>query len=110
MIDFSKTEKRVLRTLAGEAYKVELASELANLETAFTSWRKGEIGVFDLDDRIHEYYSGPRKQLYGSYQTLNQPEAMVARALALDLIGSDQVSAELKRKIEHLIGFFRENK
>ncbi len=110
MINFSKAEKKGLRELVGEAYKVELANELANLEGAFSSWRKGEIDVFDLDDRIHAYYSGPRKHLYGAYQLQSQPEAMVARALALGLIDGEKVSAELKKKIEHLVGFFKETK
>lgn len=110
MIEFSKTEKRELRALASEAYKVELAKELTKLETAFTSWRKGELSVFDLDESIHGYYAGPRKQLYQSYEMQRQPEATLARALAFGLIDSSQVSAELKKKIEHLIGFFEETK
>jgi hypothetical protein len=107
MIELSKSEKRELRSLAGEAYEAELAQQFEKLEMAFLSWRKGDISVFDLDDRIHEYYSGPRKQLYTFYQMRNQPEAAVAHALALNLIDRSKVSAGVAEKIEHLIRFFK---
>ena len=110
MIEFTKAEKRELRTLAAEAYKVELEKEVANLEAAFMSWRDDKIGVFDLDNRIHAYYDGPRKQLYRFYQMRNKPETAVARALALVLINADQISTEIKSKIQDMIEFFKENK
>jgi hypothetical protein len=110
MVEFSKSEKRELRALAGEAYKVELAKEAAKLETAFAAWRRGELTVFDLDEQIHGYYAGPRKDLYKFYEMQNQPEAAAARALALGLIAHDQVAADLAKKIEHLVGFFKGNR
>ena len=39
----------------------------------------------------------------------NQPEAAVARGLARDLIEAMQVPTEIIAKIEHMIGFFKEN-
>ena len=84
MIEFTKSEKRELRRLAGEAYKAEMEKEVAKLEAEFRTWREGKITVFDLDEEIHAYYSGPRKQLYGFYQMRNQPEAAVARGIAGD--------------------------
>ncbi len=109
MIEFTKSEKRDLRRLADDIYRAEMEQEVAKLEAAFKSWREGKITVFDLDEQIHAYYSGPRKQLYGFYQMRNQPEAAVARGLAMDLIDATQVPTEIKAKIEHMIGFFKEN-
>lgn len=109
MIKFTKSEKRELRRLAGEAYKAEMEKEVAKLEVAFKTWREGKIAVFDLDEQIHAYYSGPRQQLYGFYQMRNQPEAAVARGIATGLIDAGQVPTEVKAKIEHMIGFFKEN-
>ena len=63
MIEFTKSEKRELRRLAGDVYKAEMEIEVAKLEAAFKTWREGKLNVFDLDEQIHEYYSGPRKQL-----------------------------------------------
>jgi len=68
------------------------------------------MSVFDLDEQIHTYYSGPRKQHYGFYQSRNQPEAAVARAVALGLIGRDRVSIAVENKIGHLVQFFKGNK
>ena len=110
MIEFTQSEKRELRRLASEAYKAEMEKEVAKLEAAFKICREGKIAVFDLDEQIHEYYSGPRRQLYGFYQMRNQPEAAVARGLAMGLIDAAQVPTEIKSKIEHMIGFFKENK
>lgn len=109
MIEFTKSEKRELRRLAGDAYKAEMEKEVAKLEAAFKTWREGKIAVFDLDVQIHGYYSGPRKKLYGFYRMRNQPEAAVARGLAMGLIDIAQVPIEIKTKIEHMIGFFKEN-
>ncbi len=107
MIEFTKSEKRELRRLAGDAYKAEMEKEVAKLEAAFKTWRDGKITVFDLDEQVHAYYSGPRKQLYAFYQMRNQPEAAVARGLAMGLIDAVQVPTEIKAKIEHMIGFFK---
>lgn len=63
MIEFTKSEKRELRRLASEAYKAELEKEVAKLEAAFKTWRECKLNIFDLDEQIHGYYSGPRKQL-----------------------------------------------
>jgi hypothetical protein len=109
MIEFTKSEKRELRRLAGEAYKAEMEKEVAKLEAAFKIWREGKLNVFDLDEQIHAYSSGPRKELYVFYQMRNQPEAAVARGIAAGLIDIEQVPTELKAKIEHMIGFFKEN-
>lgn len=109
MIEFTKSEKRELRRLADDAYKAEMEKEIAKVENAFKTLREGKLNVFDLDEQIHAYYSGPRKQLYGFYQMRNQPEAAVARGLAMGLIDAAQVTTEIKAKIEHMIGFFKEN-
>lgn len=110
MIDLTKSEKRKVRDLAGEVYKIELGRELAKLEAAFVSWRNGEIDAFELDDKVHKYHSGPHKELYKSYVMLRQPETMVARALATGLISRDQVSTEVGNKIGHLVQFFKESR
>ncbi len=109
MLSLSKSEKRELQILASEAYNVELAKELEKLEADFKFWRKGDISAIELNDRIHEYYSGPNKQLYKFYQMQNQPEAVVARAVALDLITRDRLSPEVGEKIVHLVQFYKGN-
>ena len=43
MIEFTKSEKRELRRLAGEAYEAEMEKEVAQLEAAFGTWREGKI-------------------------------------------------------------------
>lgn len=109
MIDFTKSEKRELRRLAGEAYKAEMERELSMLEVNFKNWRDGKISVFNLDEQVHAYYSGPRKELYVRYQIRNQPETAVAWGIASGLIEVEQVSTDLKAKIERMIEFFKEN-
>ena len=109
MIEFTKSEKQTLRRLAGDAYKAEMEREVAKLEAAFKTWLSGKMDVIELDEQIHTYYSGPRKQLFGFYQLRNQPEAAVARGIAMGLIDAAQVPAEIKIKIEHMIAFFKGN-
>jgi hypothetical protein len=109
MIEFTKFEKKELRRLAGELYKAEMEKEVAKLEGAFKKWREGNITVFDLDDQIHAYYSGPRKQLNLFYQMRNQPEDAVARGIAQGLIDASQMPIELKDKIKPMIEVFKKN-
>ena len=96
MIEFTKSEKRELRRLAGDTYKAEMEKEVAKLEAAFKTWRESNLNVFELDEQVHAYYSGPRKQLYGFYEMGNQPEAAVARGIAMGLIDSGQVPTEIR--------------
>ncbi len=48
MIEFTKSEKRELRRLAGDAYKAELEKEVAKLEAAFKKMARGQAQRFRL--------------------------------------------------------------
>ena len=111
MIEFSKSEKQLLRKLAGDAHAVELSKELEKLKASFFSWRKGEIDVFELDEKIHQFHSGPHKQLFNYYQQSGILGAEVARALARNLISGEQLSTGLREKIKPWVEYYeRERK
>ena len=109
MDDFSKSEKKELRSLSAKAYEIELAQELKKLENSFTAWKNVKINSHELDEKIHEYHSGTRRSLYNMYTQNSNYFQIVARAVAIGIIHPDQMSRNLCDKLEAAISFFRKN-
>lgn len=88
--EWTKKQRKQLRELAGKAYELELTGELENLETEFTRWRRGEIDVHDLSDRIHQFHEGPARNLFLAYNdTAN--EIAVGSAIGRGILGEEDV-------------------
>ena len=77
----TKKQKAELRRLAGLAHERELSEALTNLESEFGRWRIGEISVFELNDRIHEFHHGLSRDLYKLYDP-RDAEIVVPGAIA----------------------------
>lgn len=103
----TKSEKALLRTLAEEAWAIELDEALAELFEDFEKWADKGISAFELSDRIHKFHNGISRELYGQYTNLG-PAAAVSRAIALGLIESDSLGDLLLGKLESNIELFRE--
>jgi hypothetical protein len=67
----AKERRRQYRELAGLAHQRELEQALDSLEANFKAWRAGEIGPFELSDRIHEFHNGPAQELWKRYTGLD---------------------------------------
>lgn len=109
MIEFTKSEKKELRKLCGEAYEIELSAELSKLENDFARWKLKQIDSFDLDQVIHEYYSGARKYLFGLYARRSNEDFAVARAVATGNILPTKISPSLFAKLESTVTSVRNN-
>ncbi len=101
--DFIKHEKQELRRLADLAYKAEMSIEMEKLAHHFADWRAGNIDVFALDERVHNYHDGAHRELYKRYVMYPQYHLEVARALVLKLIPAIAISQDLMAKIKPLI-------
>lgn len=108
----SKSIRRRLRELAGQAYARELGAELAKLEADFARWRSGEIDPFELSDRIHRFHDGRSRELYVFYDA-RHPDVSVARAVGERILDRSEVPPEvlaaLERQIEYFARMFAEN-
>jgi hypothetical protein len=105
MVEFSKSEKRYLRELAGTVYEAEARLALDELDAQFERWRRGDILGSELIAAIHEFRQQDARTLWSTYQTMKEPE-IVARGVALGLIGAEAVPEQLRLKLEPLVAAF----
>ena len=63
----SKQLAQKLRQMAEIAYERELTSASEALLHEFQRWKNGEIDVFELNTRIHEFHNGISRALYIRY-------------------------------------------
>jgi len=106
MSDYPKGIKRLLREYLSEAYERELRRELTRLDESFAEWRRGEISNRKLDDRIHEYETGPARALYKAYN-YGPADMAVAYAVVVGVLDQEEVPKELLEAIERPINFYR---
>ena len=107
MAEFSKSEQRLLRELAGVVHEADARLALDELDAEFARWRNGELLGLELIAAIHEFDQKDARALWSVYQALKDPD-IVARGLALGLIGADAVPEKLRAKLEPLMrGFSR---
>ena len=102
---FSKSEKKTLRELAGQAYRAELNAELMSLFEAFQAWHKEELDPFELSDKIHDFHQGAARELYNRYHE-RWADMTVSRALALGLLDDEGLSEALREKLTPKRDFF----
>lgn len=106
MRKYSKKTKRLLREHMTEAYERELHRELSKLEESFTEWRNKAISSGELSYRIHQYETGPSRELYRQYNS-GSDDMSVAYAIVVGILGEDEVPAELLEAISGPISLFR---
>jgi hypothetical protein len=106
MTEYSKSIKRLIREWTMEAYERELHRELTRLDESFTAWRDGDIGSGELSLRIHEWERGPSRALFKHYNQGPQ-DMSVAYAIAIGILGEDELPSELLKALSRQLTFFR---
>jgi len=99
---FAESELRGLRERVTEAYRRELDVPLCDLAGAFRDWECHRIDAFELSDLIHKFHKGESRLLWKRY---DGPDAdhLVAHALALGILRSDEVTRGVPEKLEPII-------
>jgi hypothetical protein len=92
--EYSKPIKRRLRELMTEAYERELHRELLRLDQHFTAWRRGEISNGELSDRVHQYETGPSRDLFKHYNQTPH-DLLVAYAIVAGILSTEEVAPEV---------------
>ena len=106
MDQYTKTERKLLRDLAGEVYEWELHGYLEELDGAFDQWRNGEMLSSELSDEIHTFHQHAARELWSMYQTLKEDE-IVARGVVLGALSEADLSSQLRKKLKPLLETFR---
>lgn len=106
MSDYPKHIKRLLREYAAKAYERELHRELVQLDQAFAEWRAGAISSSELSQRIHQYETGPSRELFKRYNH-GELALNVAYAVVTGILNESEVAAELLEAIQRPLDFYR---
>ena len=106
MKNYPKNIKRLLREYMIEAYERELHRELTKLDQSFAQWRNETISSGELSYRIHQYETGPSRELYKQYNE-SPHEMTVAYAIVVGILDQGQVPPELLEAIKGPLDFYR---
>jgi hypothetical protein len=105
--EWTKSQRRLLRELAGRAYDRELARELGAIDTDFARWRRGEIDVHALSEQIHRFHNGPARRLYLDY-TGTHLEIAVGAAIGRGILTEEEATPEILEALRGLIELARD--
>jgi hypothetical protein len=105
--EWTKSQRRLLRELAGRAYDRELARELGPLEADFARWRRGEIDVHGLSEQIHRFHNGPARRLYLDYTSTHR-EIAVGAAIGRGILTEEEATPEIFEALKGLIELARD--
>ena len=100
MSDLTKSQKRTIRELLGDAHEAEIASALIGVEEAIRKWRCAEILPSEVSDRIHEFHK-EGQEIFKTYNYLD-PMFALARAVAFGFIELSRVPADLQPRVKEL--------
>lgn len=103
----SKSFRKLAKQLIGQAYAREQGKALESLNSQFDRWKSGEIDCWELTDRIHRFHNGESRELYKIYE-MGDIKITLARAIAIDIIGEEEVPAALRESMQQTIDYFRD--
>ena len=106
MAEYPKRIKCLLREAATAAHEQELHRELGKLDQSFAEWRSGAISSGELSHRVHQYETGPSRELFNRYNS-GQANLNVAYAIVTSILDESQVPPELLQALSTPLDFFR---
>ena len=104
--DYPKPIKKLIRHYMIEAYERELHRELTKLDQSFTEWRQDKISSGELSYRVHQYDTGPSRELFKQYND-GQNDASVAYAIVAGILKQEEIPAELLEALENWLALYQ---
>jgi len=102
MTDLTKKQKKHLRLLSGQCYEKEMSLALESLYENFQKWKKSEITAWNLNDKIHEHHNLTARELWKTYEQMNDSGLAVAFALAKGIISIEDVDEDCRELVERM--------
>ena len=106
MSEYPKHIKRLLREYNTAAHEHELHRELTKLDQSFAAWRSGALSSGELSHRVHQYETGPSRELFNRYNS-GQSDLNVAYAIVAGILDESQAPPELLDALSTPLDFFR---
>ena len=91
-----------MRALCDVAHEAELRKVLSELSQYFDRWKDPQIDSFELAERIHEFHSGPNREIYLRYANRPEPDFVLRRAIDEGLIQAESVSEQVMPYLEKI--------
>jgi hypothetical protein len=108
MKEYSKSEKRRLRELAGIAYEREMKESLSAFIARVDDWKAGKITSLELSQLLHRYDYGESRKLWAVYQSPRH-DMLVARAIAIGLLSEKEAGNDVVLLLKQQIAFYIED-
>jgi len=105
MREYSKKIKKLIREFAAEAHERELHRELTKLDLRFAEWRNGQLGSGALSDEIHQYETGPSRELFKRYNG-GLLDMMVAYSIIAGILKREEIPAEVLEALASPLEYF----
>jgi hypothetical protein len=106
MSDYPRPIQKLLRQYLTLAYERELQRELAKLDQSFREWREGKISSGELSHRVHQYETGPSRELFKRYNG-DVPDMIVAYAIVVGILKQEEIPTELLEAIARPLSSYR---
>ena len=107
---YPKPIRSEIRKLAALAHRRELATEFTALEAEFARWRRGELGEFELNERIHRFHDGQSRELWKRYSNTTYLDLCVAFAIVGGVLAESEVEPNVLRALERAISVYRDKR
>jgi hypothetical protein len=98
LVEFNRSERKILRELASEVYEAEARRVLADLAASFVEWRKKKRLSSDLLADIHAFHQHDSRELWATYQGMDDAE-VVARGVAFGFISEKKVPRAIAERL-----------
>jgi len=102
----AKSFRKIAKQLTGQAYQREQDQALESLHREFNRWKSGKIDCWDLTDLLHQFHNGVSRDLYKIYE-MGDAKIALARAIALGILGEEEVPAALRESMQPSLDFIR---
>ena len=106
-MQYPKSVRKELRSLASTAYERELDSALEDIYAGFEKWKNKQIDCFELNQLIHEFHQKKSHELWNMYNDKDE-DFIVVRAVRLGVLQPGEISAETAEAIHwdrHINGY-----
>lgn len=103
----AETLKEELSRWQKELYKRELSIELDKLYNSFKEWKNQECEVFDITNKIHEFYKGKSKEIFVKYERASFADLNIASAVIDGVVQLEELSKELRIIISKKVGILK---
>ncbi len=99
MQPYSKSVKKLLHHWKCEAHERELHRELSRLDERFAAWRRGELSSGELAIDVHDWDTGPARELFKHYNEGDQ-DLNVAYAIVTGILDEREIPSQLLEALE----------